>query len=163
MKKQKVYAILMSNIHLKLRCMSIKFKMYVIQDTQGNVLASLSQALPQLHSPLEIEARAASSALQLAAELGFNQVVLEGDSQVLMHALAEDTPFLSTVGLLIDDVRFNAALFTKLHYSYVKREGNMVAHSLTCYALTISNFVVWMEDVSPPIVSVVLSDIASLP
>ena len=114
---------------------------------QGNVLASLSQVLPQLHNPLEIEARAASSALQLATDLGFNWVVLEGDSQVLMHALVDDTPFLSTVGLLIDDVRFNAALFTNLHYSHVKRKGNMVAHNLACYALTISNFVVWMEDV----------------
>ena len=99
---------------------------------QGNVLASLSQVLPQLHNPLEIEARASSSALQLATDLGFNWVVLEGDSQVLMHALADDTPFLSTIGLLIDDVRFNAALFTNLHYSHVKRKGNMVAHSLAC-------------------------------
>lgn len=98
-------------------------------------MASLSQVLPQLHSPLEIEARATSSALQLAADLGFNWVVLEGDSQVLMHALADDTPFLSTVGLLIDDVRFNAALFTNLHCSHVKWEGNMVAHSLARYAL----------------------------
>ena len=130
---------------------------------QGNVLASLSQVLPQLHNPLEIEARASSSALQLATDLGFNWVVLEGDSQVLMHALADDTPFLSTIGLLIDDVRFNAALFTNLHYSHVKRKGNMVAHSLACYALTISNFVVWIEDIPPLFVSTVLSDIAGLP
>ena len=39
----------------------------------------------------------------------------------------------------------------------------MVAHSLACYTLTISNFVVWMEDVPPPFVSIVLSDIAGLP
>ena len=98
--------------------------------------------LPQLHSPLQIEARAASSALQLAKELGFNQIVLEGDSKVLMHPLADNSPFLSTVGSLIDDIRFNAVFFTKLHYSHVKREGNMVAHSLARYALIISNFVV---------------------
>ena len=98
--------------------------------------------LPQLHSPLQIEARAASSALQLAKVLGFNRIALEGDSKVLMHALADNSPFLSTVVSLIDDVRFNAVFFTKLHYSHVKREGNMVAHSLACCALTISDFVV---------------------
>ena len=91
----------------------------VIRDTHGSVMASLSKVLPQLHSPLEIEAKVASSALQLAKELGFNQIVLEGDSKVLMHALADNSPFLSTVGSLIDDIRFNAVFFTKLHYSHV--------------------------------------------
>ena len=90
----------------------------VIRDTHGSVMASLSKVLPQLHSPLEIEAKVASSALQLAKELGFNQIVLEGDSKVLMHALADNSPFLSTVGSLIDDIRFNAVFFTKLHYSH---------------------------------------------
>ena len=93
----------------------------VIRGTHDNVMASLSKVLPQLHNPLEIEARAASSALQLTTELGFNQIVLEGDSKVLMHALADDSPFLSTVGSLIDDVRFNAGFFTKLHYSHVRK------------------------------------------
>ena len=69
---------------------------------------------------MEIEAGVASLALQLATELGFNRIVLEGDSKVLMHALADDSPFLSTVGSLIDDVRFNAGFFTKLHYSHVR-------------------------------------------
>lgn len=65
----------------------------VIRDTHCSVMASLSKVLPQLHCPLEIEARAASLALQLSTELGFNTIVLEGDSQVLMHALADDSPF----------------------------------------------------------------------
>lgn len=105
-------------------------------------MASLSKVLLKLHSLLEIEARAASSALQLATEMGFNRIVLEGDSKVLMHALADDLPFLSTLGSLIDDVRFNVVFFTNLHYPHVKREGNMVAHSLVYYALTILDFFV---------------------
>ena len=78
-----------------------------------------------------IEAKAASKALQFAANLGFNQVILEGDCQVLMKALKEDRIFLSTDGLFIDDVRFVARLFNQLCYSHVKREGNMVAYNLT--------------------------------
>ena len=51
-----------------------------------------------------------------------------------MKALKEDRIFLSTDGLFIDDVRFVARLFNQLRYSHVKREGNMVVHSLVRYA-----------------------------
>ena len=37
--------------------------------------------------------------------------------------------------------------FSKLHYSHVKREGNMVTHVLARFAITVSNYSVWMEDV----------------
>ena len=47
-----------------------------------------------------------------------------------------------------------------LHYSYVKREGNKIAHNLTRHALCISDFVVWMEDFPPLLLPIVLADIA---
>ena len=50
----------------------------VIRDAQGAVLASLSRILPQIHNPFEVEAIVAASALQLASDLGFLKVVLEG-------------------------------------------------------------------------------------
>ena len=49
----------------------------VLCDAHGSVLASLSRQLSQVYSPLEIEVKAVSSALQFAVDLGFNQVVLE--------------------------------------------------------------------------------------
>ena len=42
-----------------------------------------------------------------------------------------------------------ARCFSKLHYSHVKREGNMVAHVLAHFALNVSDYSVWMEDVPP--------------
>ena len=51
----------------------------VVRDDGGSVLGFLSQHFPQVVLPLEIEAKAASRALQFASELGFNQVILEGD------------------------------------------------------------------------------------
>ena len=85
-------------------------------------------------------------------------VVLE-DSQVLMIALVNDGTFLSFDGVLIDDVRFSAKFFTQLRYSHVKRKGNKFTHNLAQHALCISDFVVGMEDVPPPFLSVVLADI----
>lgn len=83
-------------------------------DAHGSVLASLSRQLSLVYSPLEIEVKAVSSALQFAADLGFSQVVLESDSQVLMTALVNDCIcFFSSDGLLIDDVRLGARFCTQ--------------------------------------------------
>ena len=52
----------------------------VIQNSEGLVLAPQSQQLHQAYSPGEIEALVAHKGLQFATELGFENVVLEGDS-----------------------------------------------------------------------------------
>ena len=103
----------------------------------------------------------ALATLRFPSELGFTQMVLEGDSQVRMTALINDSVFLSSDGLLIDDIRFATKFFTQLRSSHVKREGYKVAHNLARHTLCISNFVVWMEDVPPPFLFVVLIDIAN--
>ena len=59
-----------------------------------------------------------------------------------MKTLKEDRIFLSTDGLFIDDVRFDARLFNQLRYFHVKGEGNTVVHSLDRYALGILDFAV---------------------
>ena len=45
----------------------------VIRDNKGLVIASMSKLLPQQYTPMEIEALAASTALEFAAELGFSR------------------------------------------------------------------------------------------
>ena len=132
----------------------------VLRDDQGSVLASLSWQVSQAYNLVEIEATAAATvALRFASKLGFSQVVLEGDLQVLMETLINDNVFLSSDGLLIDDIRLATRFFSQLHYSHVKRKGNKVAHSLAKHVLCISNFVVWMENVPPPFFSIVLANI----
>ena len=43
-------------------------------------------------------------------------------------------------------------------FSCVKREGNMVAHSLARFARNIVEDLYWMEDESPPAVDALLHD-----
>ena len=52
----------------------------VIQDNNGLGMASMSKLLPQLYTPMEIEALATSTALEFASELGFGLAILETDS-----------------------------------------------------------------------------------
>ena len=102
---------------------------------------------------------AAATALSFAAQLGFHSGILESDSRILVSALIENHTYLSTDGLLLDDIRFYTSFFNQLLYSHVKREGNKTVHKLAKHALCISNFLVWMEDVPSPIRLVVQDDI----
>ena len=52
----------------------------MIWDNNSLVMASMSKRLPQLYTPMEIEALAASTALEFASELGFGLAILETDS-----------------------------------------------------------------------------------
>ena len=102
---------------------------------------------------------AASTVLSFATQVGFHSGILESNSMVLATALIKNSTYLSMDGLLMDDIRFNARFFNQLLYSHVKRESNKVVHKLARHALCISNFSMWMEDVPPPIRSVVQDDI----
>ena len=77
----------------------------VIRDSQGMVIAFLSQLLPQEFQAVEIEALVALRALEFALELGPASVVLEGDSKVDMDALADEAISLSSYGLLIANAK----------------------------------------------------------
>ena len=67
----------------------------------------MSKLLPQQYTPMEIEALAASSALEFAAELGFNREILETNSQVLSNALRNNsTYFLWSIRVCLDTTYF---------------------------------------------------------
>ena len=80
---------------------------------------------------------------------------------MLSNALKNNSHYLSSFGLLIEDIICNASLFNQLFYSHVKREGNKVVHNLARYSISIFDFSVWMEIVPSPFVSLVLAAIAS--
>lgn len=88
------------------------------------MLASQSQQLHHAYSPGEIEALAALRGLQFATESGFENVVLEGDSQVLMFALQQEKAILTSDGLLIEDVCLCSRFFNQLriYITLVSRE-----------------------------------------
>ena len=65
-------------------------------------------------------------------------------------------------GLLIEDIHLSSTIFTQLHYSHTKREGDKVAYSLARYALHVFDVVVWIEDVLPQVVSILQADLANI-
>ena len=68
--------------------------------------------------------------------------------------------FLNELGDLISDVTNLSSLFLGVVFRHIPRDANMAAHELAIYALRSEEDVVWLENIPPPIVFVVLSDIS---
>ena len=130
-----------------------------IRESNGVVLASFSQKIPQAYKAKEIEVLAALNALSFAFELGFRSTILKGDSLGLIQALKSEESSLSPTGLLIEDVKMFANNFVRFLYSRVKRNDNRIAHSLAKNALCIPDFQVWIKDVPSHIVSILQLDV----
>lgn len=79
---------------------------------------------------------------------------------MLIQPLRSGNESLTPYSLLLEDVRVGSNSFAQLCYSYVKREGNKVTHSLARFAVNVSNFLVWMEDVPLQFLSVLQVDLA---
>ena len=134
----------------------------IIRNQEGLVIASMSTRLPQQLQPIEIEALAASKALEFAREVGISKAILEGDSLLVMKALKTKNAGLAPFGLLIQDSLTLSSGFSKLSYSHTEREGNLVAHSLAQLAINNPNCAIWIEDVPSDVLSSYQVDLASI-
>ncbi|XVF17074.1 hypothetical protein REPUB_Repub10bG0086500 [Reevesia pubescens] len=74
------------------------------------------------------EALAARRAMELACDLGFHIIVLEGDSLSVMKSLSSKTPDLSPIGPIIDEARTLSSMFHSSVLSHANREQNQAAH-----------------------------------
>ena len=143
--------------------------MVVIRNGDGLAIATLSHPLNQAFKVVEIEALAASRALEFAADIGLDNVIigldnviLEGDSKVVTQALETKDVGLAAFGLLIRDSCTLVGNFLDLSYSHTKRKGNKGAHGLVKLATNLVDCVIWMEEVPPSIYHFVRADLALL-
>ena len=61
---------------------------------------------------MELEALAALKVVEFVADLGLIYVVFEGDSEILMNALMDNSLSLASFGLFIQDIKAYAKIFS---------------------------------------------------
>lgn len=110
----------------------------------------------------QIEALADTQALELGLELGLEKVVLEGDSELSIKALARESVSLVPFDPLSQDARFFVRRFSQLLYSYIRRKNNKVIHNLTRFFKNITDFIAYMEDIPSQFHSVFQAEIIGL-
>ena len=130
----------------------------VIQNSNGEVMASMSLLVQLPSTVAQVEAMAARKAMEFALEIGFDEIILEGDSEIIYKDLLNIGSSLALHGHLIQDVKALVPLFSSICFSHVSWTGNQAAHSLARRAILSENLNVWMEEVPPDIIDVIQAD-----
>ncbi|GKB84291.1 reverse transcriptase, partial [Tanacetum coccineum] len=119
---------------------------FVARNCNGEVLLSGARSEFYANSPLEAEAKAIWWAIQHARSRCYPEVVFESDSLTLVHALRNQSIPLK-IAAMFSDILSKSLAFGTCDWSFVKREGNMVAHSIARWALGCTTDMVLEGDV----------------
>ena len=106
----------------------------VVHDSQGTMIASLSEQAPMPYSSDIAEAMAATRALVFAQELDIDAFVLERDLEVVINTLRSKEALFSSFGHLLESAKSMLVSSICLNFSHVRRNGNKVAHNLARHA-----------------------------
>ncbi|XVF03903.1 hypothetical protein REPUB_Repub05bG0033500 [Reevesia pubescens] len=98
----------------------------VIRNNAGAIMAVGSLILSNMNNGFDVEASAAYKALELAHDLGFNNVLLEGDALSIISRLKLGGEDLSSTGLYIEETRALASTFSKCEFVHTARSRNML-------------------------------------
>ena len=134
----------------------------VVRKHIGAILASLAQSFSPALTLVEIEAIATARALEFGLETGSVEAILEGDSELIMNSLKLGGGTIASVQPLVQDAIIFSNSYTKLLYSYCRRDGNKLAHSLARYSNNVFDYVAWMEEVPQSLFFVAQNDLTTL-
>ena len=134
----------------------------VIRNDRGQLMGALSKMLPYPLGAMEAEAKAVECGIIFAWELGLRQVIVEGDSQVVVHALNRRTNTPLPIQQIILGAQTWLPNFRSWKAIFAQRDCNKAAHLMARHAKDIVDCLIWVEDTPPPIVSQIQSDVISL-
>ena len=133
----------------------------VVRNSEGRVLAALSEQNVKPPMVEILELLAAWCVVSFTAESGYDQFVCEGDSESVVNSLRRTGMENSRGGHLIKDIAYLSNSFRSISFAHVRRQGNVVAHTLAQRARQFFSSLIWLEYVPTDIMSFVLDDSSS--
>lgn len=130
----------------------------VVRYSEGLVIAALSERIHLPPTVAALEALAYRRAILFAIEIGLQEVVFEGNSEVIFKLLTVEQPCMSTFGHIIEDSRSLAARLRMASFTHTKRQGNNVADKLAKLAKNLYEPQVWLEDIHSNVTKLVTVD-----
>ncbi|XP_026396103.1 uncharacterized protein LOC113290733 [Papaver somniferum] len=87
-------------------------------------------------SPVEAEAYGALEGVDLARSKGFNDIIIEGDSLIVINALRYNiSPVPWRIKNTIGRIKDKLDNFCSVEFSFIKKDANSMAHSLAANAV----------------------------
>ena len=117
----------------------------IVRDWCGISLGAMSMHTSLASSIADMEALACLRAVQYAAELELQAVIVEGDSAIIIVAISQGRSLLSSFGNIVDDVQCLLPKFSSIQFSHVNGSGDLVADALAKKASSIVGCHVWPD------------------
>ena len=111
----------------------------------------------------DVEALACRKAISFSIELGLQDLVFEGDSEIIYKHLVSDSTCMTAFGHIIEDSRRLATRLRSVSFSHVRRKGNTVADKLAKLAKFLYEPQIWLEDIHSDVTNFVILDRSFLP
>ena len=118
----------------------------VICDNNGEVMGAMSQRVPLPQTVVEVEALACLRAVFFAIELGLCDLVIEGDSALVIQAIKDGQPCQSFYGHIVDGILHLTAQLRCFTFCHVKCNCNRIADALAKKSGVGLDFQVWVKD-----------------
>ncbi|KAF5468997.1 hypothetical protein F2P56_013102, partial [Juglans regia] len=93
----------------------------VARDSAGHIISTLRTSKHLFPDPLLAEAFGALQAMNFGLELGFTQVIIEGDSLQVVRALKNEKEGWSSASMIMNDTKVLLQKFAKWEVSHVRR------------------------------------------
>ena len=116
-----------------------------VWDSDGAIIAALSQRIPLLLSVEMAEAMAVRRAVLFVQEMCLSKVLVEGDCLRVVSAMNSLVCCNTLYGNVIEESRCQANQFQACKFIHVRRGGNKLVHALARRAVSSADFNVWVE------------------
>ena len=102
----------------------------VIHNSEGEVMAALSEKIVKPSAAKLVEIMAARRAVLFSIETGFHNSIFEGDSTLVIKLLQDRMVSYPQGGHILKDMVSHLNSLQSLSFTHVGKQGNVVAHAL---------------------------------
>lgn len=124
-------------------------------DSKGYCMGARSITKVARTNPKTAETMATLHAVLFSKEVGFWNVVFEGDEAQVVKELKIDSLCFSKLGHFIDSIQLELQFFRSTSFQAVPRACNMVAHNLARMASSNNVYLCWLEDTPSSVSNIV--------
>jgi ribonuclease HI len=132
---------------------------FLIRDSDGDLVKTGRGKVDNLWSALHSELIACLQGLQIAADLGIGQLILETDAQEVVSAMNSSAYDDSVLGCLVEELKFQASInFVSFACVHVSRTCNEAAHELACLGYLCTEGEEIITDTIPDDIAVIVAN-----
>jgi ribonuclease HI len=131
-------------IDVQMKCMGLGV---IIRDGMGRVAAALNKTLNSLQDPTFNEALGARGVVEFAKDMGFNEMILEGDSKQVVTAISSKELNWCKFGHIVGDILEALKMFRRWDIGHIKRTTNGAPHCLAKAAVKDLGERIWLEEI----------------